>query len=464
MSTEDATTIETKTGRYRGSRTRYDDPNCATQKCPYVLVTELPYERQLDEPDGPYHSRLYERVKIARSHNNLDEMAAIFSALQTDIGIPEDGLHIPCRDLDEWLVLAYIQDVKPDAWEYAECTLSENEEENWFTGGLGARGRTLEQELRDLFDPAGSNIGSIEFLGPDGRAYNFLGGDYHSYQNRSLVALMRNLARELGLNPLASLDRIRPTRFAFQTTEPLNAILGSFAFEYEALKPGGKVDFGENVLVAQLRTQTDARNGKFNGPFGKPTGAARQNIGVMPARGTPVLVHNGRGGPFVSLARQGLQSILQKEGLSQSQYRSLRKSNPARYQKIRTRTLQSARLRIPGVRADMKTATSRGEQVVRDKGGVPNFHSYKAENQGVFVKPDGFIGARTDATGRALFVKFVQEVKHVAYQAYTQQIRGQVEVAKDLGGSFILYVPQSTVLSRTLRDAAERKIFTITRF
>jgi len=44
----------------------------------------------------------------------------------------------------------------------------------------------------------------------------------------------------------------------------------------------------------------------------------------------------------------------------------------------------------------MKTATSRGEQVIRDKGGVPNFHSYKAEKQGIFVKPDGFIGARTD--------------------------------------------------------------------
>ena len=154
------------------------------------------------------------------------------------------------------------------------------------------------------------------------------------------------------------------------------------------------------------------------------------------------------------------------EGLSTSQYRSLRKSNPARYQKIRTRTLQSARLRIPGVRTDMKAATSRGEQVVRDKGGVPNFHTYavKVDGNTVYVKPDGFVKARYDTSGRATRATGTQEVKLVKYQAYTQQIRGEMALAIKLRGNYELHLPSYTVLSAPLKAAEMRGRLTIIRF
>ena len=452
-------------GKYRGSGSRYDNAACPTGICPYIKVTELPYERQIDEPDSAYHKRLRERFQIAQAHANLDEIAAIRAALQMDIGIPEDGLHVPCRDDKEWLVWAYIQGVKPDAWLEAERLTSESEEESWFAPGFGAPGYTLWKELNSLFDPAGSWIGSLRFIGPDGFLYNLLGG-HHSQQTRSLVGLLRDTSKELGVSPLASLEDVqpdlRPTRYGFQTTEPPSRPLSSFLFEYETLTPAGKTDFGENVRLAQGGPVT---SDAIRGPFGVPSGQPQRNIGATPRGYGAVIVHNGRGGPFSALYRDGLSKTLQSEGLSMKQFNGLRQSNPSKYQEVRRRAQQSARLRIPGVRADMKAATSRGESIVTRQGGKPNFHDYRAdmESGSLYVRPDGFKGARYDTTGRAKTAAEVIEVKHVTYQAYTQQIQGQVRLARDMEAKFHLIIQQRTVLSSTLKSLEANGNIIVTR-
>ena len=434
-------------GQYRGSATRYDDANCATQQCPYVLVTELSYERQIDEPDGPYHRRLRERLDTARSHGNIQEMAAIYSALQIDIGIPEDGLHVPCRDENEWLVLAYIQNVKPEAWLYAERMVHDADEDRWYTPGPSVEGFTLWKELRSIFDPAGSRIGSVTFLGPDGIEYSLLGanpeiGDYFAYQNRSLVALLKEIARELGVNPFERLQGVDEEDFGYQTTDPQLVPIRSVIFEYEVFQPSGEVDHGENILLAQGPTRNDAINGNISGAFGQPSSGPKSNVGSNIARTWRIIVHNGRGGPFVNLYRQGLDAVLGREGLSRPQFLQLRNTNPARYRDIRNRAMQSARLRIPGVRADMRRDTTRGEQIVTQQGGTPNFRTFRSKDRhgnAIYVKPDGF-----GRTGN------VQEVKLVRYQANTQQIQAEMRLATDRGVDFELIIQHRTVLSAPL--------------
>lgn len=468
---DDADTVDEVVGRYRGSTVRYDNANCPTGDCPYIHVTELPYERQLDEGDGAYHMRLRERFDVAKSHANVVEMAAIRAALQVDIGIPDDGLHIPCRDEKEWLVWAYIQAVPPDAWLVADRLVPEEDEDDWFQpppyGGLF---ETLWGQLSLLFD-VHSNLSSTEFIGPDGILYSrgslLPGREYlHSGQNRSLVTLLSEISKELGVSPLASLESVhpdlRPVQYGFQITEPPLHPIGTLLFEYEAFRPAGRTDLGDNVRVAQAGPVI---NDGIRGPFGRPSGQPLRNIGAVPRGYGSIIVHNGRGGPFGQLYRDGLNKVLRDDGLSMQQFYALRRTNPGQFNAIRQRAQQSARMRIPGVQGDLRGATNWGVQAVQRQGGQPNYHVYEVvvRDVNVYVKPDGLKGANLRANGRATQATHVYESKRTAYQANTQQIQAQIALARLLGARFELIVEQRTVLSATIRELIQRNIITLTR-
>ncbi len=149
---------------------RYEAVDCPTGRCPRVNVAELPYERQLDETDHEYAARLYKRAQIATDIGNVDELHAIFGAMQEDIGIPEDGIHVPCRNQEEWLALAFLQGVHPDAWQWAEF---ENDPEtvpdSWFTDTGPYRTNTLKHCLAERLSGQSEEAWTqFLFIGPDG--------------------------------------------------------------------------------------------------------------------------------------------------------------------------------------------------------------------------------------------------------------------------------------------------------
>jgi Restriction endonuclease fold toxin 7 len=47
----------------------------------------------------------------------------------------------------------------------------------------------------------------------------------------------------------------------------------------------------------------------------------------------------------------------------------------------------------------------------------------------------------------------INEVKNVAYQAYTQQLKDSVDIAKNMLGNMNLYTRPTTTLSQPLQDA-----------
>ena len=286
---------------------RYEPIDCPTGRCPRVNVAELPYERQIDESDDHYAIRLRKRARIATDTGNHDELYAIFGALQTDIGVPEDGISVPCRTQDEWLALAFMQGVHPDAWRYAE--FEEVDLDKWFNGSHYET-PTLKNFLRQkMSEYADSAYVWFTFVGPDGllRRTKTLRDDLteppstpiEDLNGSVLRHLIQQLAQGMGL-AIAGLENTVQPKIQFanlQTTEPpMHG--GLLLWEYESEEAPGEANHGENIILANNGPIKDlTQMGRVPGPLAKPTGRLRTTVGASNAQPRPMAKTDGNRPP-----------------------------------------------------------------------------------------------------------------------------------------------------------------------
>lgn len=272
---------------------RYEAVDCPTGRCPRVNVAELPYERQLDETDHEYAARLYERAQIATDIGNVDELHAIFGAMQEDIGIPEDGIHVPCRNQQEWLALAFLQGVHPDAWQWAEF---ENDPEtvpdSWFTDTGSYRTGTLKHCLKERLSGQSEEAWTqFLFIGPDGymRYMTRLRDDPDTVPTAPitepgsfLANVYKLLAQGLGLTVAGMARPDVKTQFAnLETTDPPMPTGRLILWEFENENAPPQADFGENIILAQNGPLNGLVNqNKIRGPGRQPSRRPTKTVGA----------------------------------------------------------------------------------------------------------------------------------------------------------------------------------------
>jgi len=276
---------------------RYETIDCPTGRCPRVNVAELPFERQVDESDNDYAGRLERRSSITTSIGNDDELYALFGALQTDIGVPEDGISVPCRDYDEWVALAFLQGVHPDAWQYAEF-LDDPEHldhDVWF-GDDPYNPNTLKSFLKDKLAYGADPVYiQFTFVGPDGylRRTKVLRDDLEAApqspiednSGSNLRTLFKRLAGGMGLT-VAGLADVKPRiqQANLTTTEPPMALGPLLLWEFESEDPPSEADHGENIVVAQNGPINGlVTGGRVRGPLRQPTRRPKTSVGASNA-------------------------------------------------------------------------------------------------------------------------------------------------------------------------------------
>lgn len=418
-STAPAPAAEPEPRRFRSlGGGRYEEIDCPTGRCPRVHVSELPFERQLDESDDAYAARLRTRARTATDLGNRDELYAIIGALQTDVGIPSDGITVPCRDQDEWNALAFLQGVDPDAWQYAELEqdLEHLDHDEWFSDTHYTM--NLRQFLREkLSYHAESGAATYLFVGPDGflrytqtlspTANAPAGFEIIDRSGSTLRVLIKQLTEGMGLT-LAGMSTVPNIvqRANLETTEPPVPMTTLLLWEFEDEMPPSEADHGENIILAQNGPiNGNVLNGRVRGPLNQPSTRPQTSVGASNAQPRP-MAHVGTERPPRTRARLP-QFVLDRF---------------ARGNRNEARTLDEF-----GLTKNRRRVTSRDDAGNR-------VHTYPD------AMPDGK----------------VVDVKDVRILANTRQLQAQSNYAKDNNRQHEIYIGPSTSLTGTMQGKVDR--------